>query len=100
MAAILKKAEADMMSTSSPVVKEATSKTSCIVCKKPARASSIYCSDACILKHAQDSLSVAGHTPSGKSEGNSGKMQGKQKTESRVRFYLEMHLVLNVLGSH
>ncbi|GLH06868.1 CXXC-type zinc finger protein 1 [Gryllus bimaculatus] len=28
----------------------------CIVCKKEARPSSIYCGDACILKHAQESL--------------------------------------------
>jgi hypothetical protein len=30
----------------------------CIVCKKEARPSSIYCSDSCILKHAQESLSL------------------------------------------
>ena len=30
----------------------------CIVCKKEARPTSIYCSDACILKHAQESLSL------------------------------------------
>ncbi|XP_047109427.1 uncharacterized protein LOC124777919 [Schistocerca piceifrons] len=29
--------------------------TSCIVCKKEARQSSIYCSHACILKHAEES---------------------------------------------
>lgn len=37
----------------------ADSSTTCIVCKKPARASSIYCSDACILKHAQESIIIA-----------------------------------------
>lgn len=30
----------------------------CIVCKKEARPASIYCSDSCILKHAQESLSL------------------------------------------
>ncbi|XP_046384500.1 death-inducer obliterator 1 [Ischnura elegans] len=30
----------------------------CIVCKKEARPTSIYCSDTCILKHAQESLSL------------------------------------------
>jgi len=30
----------------------------CIVCKKEARPTSIYCSDSCILKHAQESLSL------------------------------------------
>lgn len=28
----------------------------CVVCKKEARSSSIYCSDACILAHAQETL--------------------------------------------
>lgn len=32
----------------------------CIVCKKAARTSSIYCSDECILKHAKESLSEKG----------------------------------------
>ncbi|XP_063822879.1 death-inducer obliterator 1 isoform X1 [Ostrinia nubilalis] len=80
VATIQKKNETDVISTSSSVVKEATLKTNCIVCKKHARASSIYCSDACILKHAQDSLSP----PPNKSESNSGKTQGKNKAESRV----------------
>ncbi|XP_012274490.1 uncharacterized protein LOC105696523 isoform X2 [Orussus abietinus] len=30
--------------------------TQCVVCKKEARNSSIYCSDACILTHAQESV--------------------------------------------
>lgn len=30
--------------------------TQCVVCKKEARNSSIYCSDACILMHAQETL--------------------------------------------
>lgn len=62
--------------------KEATSKTSCIVCKKPARASSIYCSDACILKHAQDSLT--NQVPATKADGGENKSQEKHKPESRV----------------
>jgi hypothetical protein len=40
----------------------------CIVCKKEARPSSIYCSDSCILKHAQESLSLINkekHVPVG-----------------------------------
>lgn len=40
----------------------------CIVCKKEARPSSIYCSDSCILKHAQESLSLINkekHVPAG-----------------------------------
>ncbi|XP_037968475.2 death-inducer obliterator 1 isoform X1 [Plutella xylostella] len=49
----------------------------CIVCKKPARASSIYCSDACILKHAQDSLA-----PPAKDE--PGATPDRLKAESRV----------------
>lgn len=57
-------------------------KTSCIVCKKPARASSIYCSNSCIWKHAQDSLGNQG--PSGKGDGEPGKSSEKQKAESRV----------------
>ncbi|XP_026759086.2 death-inducer obliterator 1 [Galleria mellonella] len=68
-----------------PITKDAlSSKTICIVCKKPARASSIYCSDSCILKHAQDSLGSQG---SSKSEGQQGKSQEKQKSDSRVIVY-------------
>ncbi|XP_047026879.1 death-inducer obliterator 1 isoform X1 [Helicoverpa zea] len=69
--------------TQSPAVKD--SKTSCIVCKKPARASSIYCSNSCIWKHAQDSLGSQG--PSGKGDGEPGKSNEKQKAESRVIVY-------------
>ncbi|XP_061709027.1 protein piccolo-like isoform X2 [Cydia pomonella] len=58
--------------------KAVSSKTSCIVCKKPARASSIYCSDACILKHAQDSL---GNQTPGKPD------HDKTKSDSRVIVY-------------
>ncbi|KPI94969.1 PHD finger protein 3 [Papilio xuthus] len=60
--------------------KDTGSKTNCIVCKKAARASSIYCSDACILKHAQDSLgSQASKTDEAGPE--------KIKAESRVIVY-------------
>lgn len=38
----------------STVVSQETPKTpACIVCGKPSRNNSIYCSDTCILKHAQ-----------------------------------------------
>ncbi|KAI8438667.1 hypothetical protein MSG28_011088 [Choristoneura fumiferana] len=68
-----------------PAAKSASSKTNCIVCKKPARASSIYCSDACILKHAQDSL--GNQSPTGKPDGDKSDPQDKQKSESRVIVY-------------
>ncbi|XP_023714511.1 death-inducer obliterator 1 isoform X4 [Cryptotermes secundus] len=46
----------------SPVQRQQTSVNDgvmyCIVCKKEARPTSIYCSDSCILKHAQESLSL------------------------------------------
>lgn len=57
-----------------------TPKTSCIVCKKPARASSIYCSDSCILKHAQDSLGAQASASKMDEPGRE-----KLKPESRVR---------------
>ncbi|CAH0690632.1 unnamed protein product [Chilo suppressalis] len=82
---VQKKIDPDTVSTPQIVTKEATSKTNCIVCKKSARASSIYCSDACILKHAQDSL--GNQTPSNKPETESGKLSDKQKSESRVIVY-------------
>lgn len=66
-----------------PAAKSASSKTSCIVCKKPARASSIYCSDACILKHAQDSL--GNQSPGGKPDGDKSDPQEQKKSESRVK---------------
>ncbi|XP_049879682.1 death-inducer obliterator 1 isoform X2 [Pectinophora gossypiella] len=67
------------------IPKDGGSKTGCIVCKRPARASSIYCSDACILKHAQDSLG----TPPGPSKAEivPGKSQEKPKSDSRVIVY-------------
>lgn len=68
-------------STINPLSRDSGNKTGCIVCKKPARASSIYCSDACILKHAQDSL---GNQTSNKSDMDAGKSQDKQKSDSRV----------------
>lgn len=68
-------------STNNPLSRDTGNKTGCIVCKRPARASSIYCSDACILKHAQDSL---GNQTSNKSDMDAGKSQDKQKSDSRV----------------
>lgn len=44
--------------------------TTCIVCKKEARASSIYCSDSCILKHAQVSLSIISKPQSADKDSN------------------------------
>ncbi|XP_072940862.1 uncharacterized protein pps isoform X2 [Epargyreus clarus] len=70
--------------TPPPVTKDVSSKTICIVCKKPARASSIYCSDACILKHAQDSLSSQ-IMPS--KVDNVGGKTDKPHSESRVIVY-------------
>lgn len=61
-----------------------STKTNCIVCKKPARASSIYCSNSCIWKHAQDSLGNQGTSTKG--DGEPGKSNEKQKSESRVSF--------------
>ncbi|XP_038208455.1 death-inducer obliterator 1 [Zerene cesonia] len=58
-------------------------KSNCIVCKKPARASSIYCSDSCILKHAQDSLGVQSATKSNIISGKS----AEKVSESRVIVY-------------
>lgn len=71
-------------------------KTSCIVCKKPARASSIYCSNTCIWKHAQDSL--GNQNPPCKDEGDPGKSTDKQKAESRVSLttFLYIYCVPNV----
>lgn len=37
----------------------------CVVCKKEARNSSIYCSDACILAHAQETLTKDKPVPTG-----------------------------------
>lgn len=75
----------DTKTPTTPVLsKDMGSKSSCIVCKKSARASSIYCSDACILKHAQDSLGNQDPTKGDES----GKIQVKAKTESRVCIFL------------
>lgn len=72
------------VSTPPPITKELASKTTCIVCKRSARASSIYCSDACILKHAQDSLGSS--SPSSKAD-SSEKPPEKTNSESRVIVY-------------
>lgn len=84
---IQSKLDSELMSTSmksSPAATKESSKTSCIVCKKPARASSIYCSNNCIWKHAQDSLIT--QSASNK-EGEPGKSTENQKAESRVIVY-------------
>ncbi|CAG4978286.1 unnamed protein product [Parnassius apollo] len=60
-----------------------TNALQCIVCKKSARASSIYCSDTCILKHAQDSLSSQVQSK----PDETGKVREKIKSESRVIVY-------------
>lgn len=60
----------------------------CVVCKKEARNSSIYCSDACILAHAQETLTKDKPvTPIGsnaKSTKSPITEAGKMKTEARV----------------
>ncbi|XP_013197109.2 uncharacterized protein LOC106140123 [Amyelois transitella] len=76
-----KKTEVEGTPTTSNVNKTPSSKTGCIVCKKHARVSSIYCSDACILKHAQDSLT--NQSPI-KADVNKGQ---DKKSESRVIVY-------------
>lgn len=43
----------------------ASSTMQCVVCKKEARNSTIYCSDACILAHAQETLTKEKPVPSG-----------------------------------
>ncbi|XP_012531971.1 death-inducer obliterator 1 isoform X2 [Monomorium pharaonis] len=58
----------------------------CVVCKKEARPSSIYCSDTCILAHAQETLTKDKPVPSG-SNTKSMKLSAetaKAKSESRV----------------
>lgn len=75
-----------LTATQSPLPRDIGSKTVCIVCKRPARASSIYCSDSCILKHAQDSL--GNQTSPNKSDMDPGKSQEKQKSDSRVSSFL------------
>ncbi|XP_029170673.1 uncharacterized protein LOC114940265 isoform X2 [Nylanderia fulva] len=54
----------------------------CVVCKKEARNSSIYCSDACILAHAQETLTKDKPVPTGSKTTKSGEI--KAKAETRV----------------
>jgi len=59
----------------------------CVVCKKEARNSSIYCSDACILAHAQETLTKDKPVPSGsntKSAKSLATETVKAKPETRV----------------
>uniref|UniRef100_A0A182J9R2 PHD-type domain-containing protein n=1 Tax=Anopheles atroparvus TaxID=41427 RepID=A0A182J9R2_ANOAO len=51
-------------STTAPAEKE----TNCIVCSKPAKPSSIYCSDDCIRKHASNAVASTGQVPAAKVE--------------------------------
>lgn len=58
----------------------------CVVCKKEARNSSIYCSDACILAHAQETLTKdKPATPTGSKPSKSPITDiAKAKAEARV----------------
>jgi len=60
----------------------------CVVCKKEARNSSIYCSDACILAHAQETLTKDKPvTPTGSNAKSTKSLiteTMKAKTEARV----------------
>lgn len=65
----------------------ASSTMQCVVCKKEARNSSIYCSDACILAHAQETLTKEKPVPSGsnvKSTKSPATETMKAKSEARV----------------
>lgn len=65
----------------------ASSTMQCVVCKKEARNSSIYCSDACILAHAQETLTKDKPVPSGsniKSTKSPVTETTKAKPETRV----------------
>ncbi|XP_077292288.1 protein partner of snf isoform X2 [Arctopsyche grandis] len=63
------------------------SSTSCIVCKKPARTSSIFCSDACILKHAQDSINIASPPAPTNAKNVRDAASNKPRPETRVIVY-------------
>jgi len=56
----------------------------CVVCKKEARNSSIYCSDACILAHAQETLTKDKPVPTGSKTTKSPITETKAKPEARV----------------
>lgn len=58
----------------------------CVVCKKEARNSSIYCSDACILAHAQETLTKDKPVPTGSNTkpAKSATETVKMKSEARV----------------
>ncbi|KAL6440133.1 hypothetical protein ACFW04_003028 [Cataglyphis niger] len=57
----------------------------CVVCKKEARNSSIYCSDACILAHAQETLTKDKPVPTGSKATKSPVIEAtKAKPEARV----------------
>lgn len=89
----------DSLTATQSLLRDTGSKTVCIVCKKPARAISIYCSDACILKHAQDSL--GNQTSPNKSDMEAGKSQEKQKSDSRVsNFVIHKQNVNKIFNSN
>lgn len=55
--------------------------TLCVVCKKEARKSSIYCSDACILAHAETTSSKPSPSPQVKTPKADG---AKVKSDARI----------------
>ncbi|XP_012054674.1 PREDICTED: uncharacterized protein LOC105617731 [Atta cephalotes] len=63
-------------------VASTSSTMQCVVCKKEARNSSIYCSDACILAHAQETLTKDKPMPSG-SNIKSAKLPTSETTKAK-----------------
>ncbi|XP_078038332.1 protein partner of snf isoform X2 [Augochlora pura] len=67
-----------------------SSSMQCVVCKKEARNSSIYCSDACILAHAQETLTKDKPSSTGSTTSPKGtrplplEISARTKSESRV----------------
>jgi len=85
--AILSKEISPSSSSSDHGAVPAFSTMQCVVCKKEARNSSIYCSDACILAHAQETLTKDKPMPSGsniKSTKSPATETMKAKPETRV----------------
>lgn len=63
--AVLSKEISPSSSSTDHSTAPASSTMQCVVCKKEARNSSIYCSDACILAHAQETLTKDKPVPPG-----------------------------------
>nr|XP_012231188.1 PREDICTED: uncharacterized protein LOC105677266 [Linepithema humile] len=61
----------------------------CVVCKKEARNSSIYCSDACILAHAQETLTKDKPVPTG-----SNVKPGKSPITETIRLKPEARVIV------